>query len=76
MSFMLLIYNYQKYNGKYNKLRLYWKEETRHTRISKGFLVVNSLILPWIPLILMGYYCEIEQQIKVRRLDIEEELKR
>jgi hypothetical protein len=54
MSFMFLIYNYQKYNGRYNKLRYYWKEETRRTRIGKGILVIISLILPWIPLILMG----------------------
>lgn len=54
ISFVLLIYNYQKYSGKYNKLRFYWKDETRRVRIGKGFLVIVSLILPWIPLILMG----------------------
>lgn len=54
VSFVLLIYNYQKYNGKFNKLRFYWKDETRRERIGKGFLVIISLVLPWIPLILMG----------------------
>lgn len=51
---ILFIYNYRKYNGKYNKLRYYWKDEPRRVRIGKGFLVIVSLILPWIPLILMG----------------------
>jgi hypothetical protein len=51
---ILFIYNYRKYNGKYNKLRFYWKDETRRIRIYKGFLVIISLILPWIPLLLMG----------------------
>jgi membrane protein YdbS with pleckstrin-like domain len=51
---ILFIYNYRKYNGKYNKLRFYWKDEPRRVRIYKGFLVIISLVLPWIPIILIG----------------------
>ncbi len=51
-----IIYNYKKYNGSYNKLRFYWKNETRRTRIVKGILVVLSLVLPWIPIILIGIF--------------------
>ncbi len=51
---ILFIYNYRKYNGKYNKLRFYWKDEIRKVRILKGILVIISLVLPWLPVILIG----------------------
>lgn len=51
---VLLIYNYRKYNGKYNVFRFHWKDEPGKTYLLKGLLVILSLILPWIPLILMG----------------------
>ncbi|MVN20430.1 hypothetical protein [Mucilaginibacter arboris] len=56
IAFILLIYNYRKYNGSYNKLRYYWKDESRTMRVYKGLLVIVSLILPWAPLILMGMF--------------------
>jgi len=53
----LMIYNYRKYHsGRYNKLRLFWKNEDKTTRIWKGLLVLLALIIPWVPLILIGVY--------------------
>lgn len=51
-----IIFNYVKYNGKYNKYRSYWKDESYNANLIKGWLVVLSLILPWVPLILIGVY--------------------
>ena len=53
---ILMIYNYSKYQGRYNKLRLFWKNEDKVTRIGKGILVLLSLIVPWAPLILIGIF--------------------
>lgn len=53
---MLVIYNYRKYNGRYNKFRSFWKKETRRERFFKGVLVITSLICPWIPIIIIGVY--------------------
>lgn len=51
---ILVIYNYRKYNGRYNKFRSFWKKETRRERFFKGVLVIISLICPWIPIIIIG----------------------
>ena len=48
--------NYNRYNGQYNMLSSRWKNETRRERILKGILVVILLILPWIPIIIIGVY--------------------
>lgn len=53
---IMLFLNYKKYNGKYNPLRSRWKDEPRKYRIVKGFLVILALIVPWIPIILVGIY--------------------
>ena len=53
---LLVIYNYHKYDGNYNRLKLYWKEETGKLRLVRGFLVIISLLLPWLPIILIGIY--------------------
>lgn len=53
---LLVIYNYRKYNGRYNKFRSFWKRETNNERFLKGILVIASLIGPWIPIILIGIY--------------------
>lgn len=54
LSIGLFIYNYRKYNGTYNKFRLYWKNENKKTRFYKGVLIIICLILSWVPLILIG----------------------
>jgi hypothetical protein len=51
---VLMILNYRRYVGRYSKLKIYWKEEQPNVRRMKGFLVVVSIILPWVPLILLG----------------------
>lgn len=38
---------FRKYGDKYNMYKKYWKDETRETRILKGFGVILSLVLPW-----------------------------
>lgn len=53
---ILLFFNYRKYYGKYFKYKNYWKEETKKEQFKRGVLVIFSLIIPWIPLILMGIY--------------------
>lgn len=53
---ILMFYNYSKYQGRYNKLRLFWKNEDRATRIRKGILVLLALIVPWMPLVLIGIF--------------------
>lgn len=50
----LIVLNRFKYKQKYNKLRSHWKNETKAKRIFKGLLVILSLILPWIPLFVVG----------------------
>jgi large-conductance mechanosensitive channel len=53
---ILIILNYIKYNGRYNELNARWKSETKQERLLKGLLVLGFLILPWIPIILIGIY--------------------
>lgn len=53
---VFMIHNYRKYNGTYNKFKTYWKNESEKVRKWKGVLVVLSLILPWVPLILIGIF--------------------
>jgi hypothetical protein len=47
-------FNYRKYNGTYNKFRSYWKNESESAQTLKGFLVVASIFLPFVPLILIS----------------------
>ena len=51
---MLMLYNFKLYANKYNKLRFYWKDETKNTRILKGTLVILSLVVPWVVVIMIG----------------------
>ena len=53
---VLFILNYKKYSGTYNKLKSHWKNESKAKRFYKGLLVILSMILPWIPLIVIGVY--------------------
>lgn len=50
----LSIYNYQKFKGKYFFYKSYWKDENKKVRRIKGLLVLLSLIIPWIPIVLLG----------------------
>ena len=54
--FVLLIYNQKKYKGKYLPLHHLWGDESKATKIRKGILVILSLVVPWLPLILMGVW--------------------
>ena len=54
--FILLFFNYKKFNGKFNSLRSRWKDETRKHRLIRGFLVILALIAPWIPVVSIGIY--------------------
>lgn len=56
MAGAIHIWNYFQYRGKYEVLKEYWKEEPLRNRRLKGFLVVLSIILPIVPLILVGVY--------------------
>ncbi|RNI30427.1 hypothetical protein EFB08_03940 [Rufibacter latericius] len=53
---MFAIYYFvnKKYNGKYNKYRFFWKNESKQTRFYKGILVILSIILPWVTCCIMG----------------------
>jgi hypothetical protein len=51
----LIAFNYFKYNGKYNLLKNKWKHETKIQRTIRGYLVLFSLVLPWVPLLLSGF---------------------
>ena len=53
---LILVFNYRKYDNTYNKFRFYCKDESKSKRRIKGILVVVSLIVPWLPIILMGIY--------------------
>ena len=45
VAFFGIVYlNYRKYNGKYNKFRSYWKDESSFKRFIKGLMVIVSLI--------------------------------
>jgi len=52
--FLCCFMNYRKYDGKYKELRDYWSYETRSVRFVKGFLVIISIIIPWLPMIIIG----------------------
>lgn len=52
--FSLIIYNYYKYKDKFNSYKRRWKDESRKTRKLKGVAVLACLILPWLPLFLLG----------------------
>jgi hypothetical protein len=54
LYFGLLIMNYLKYKGEYAKCKAYWKEETESKQFYRGLLVLFSLLIPWIPIILMA----------------------
>lgn len=46
--------NYFKYKDKYNNLKTRWKNEPTTQSIFNGFLVVLSLIIPWILLVMIA----------------------
>ena len=56
-SLCLYVWNHSRYNEcKYNTLKEYWKHEPPNERRLKGFLVALSIILPIVPMILMGIF--------------------
>ncbi len=50
----LMIFNYRKYLDTYNKFRTHWKNESPLKKRLKGFLVIFSILMPWLPLILLS----------------------
>jgi hypothetical protein len=56
LTFGIFIWNYVKFNDKYEQLKDYWKNESLNQSRLKGLLVILSIVLPWIPLILIGVY--------------------
>ncbi len=48
--------NYNRYNGSYNKYRFRWKDESESSKILKGFLVLLSIVLPFVPVMLVAIY--------------------
>ncbi len=54
--FGLVYFNYRKYNGTYNKLRFHWKDEPKAARLAKGFLVIVSLLVPWVLVFVLGIH--------------------
>jgi hypothetical protein len=53
---VLLFVNYKSYSGKYDKYKLYWKDERSTKRFFKGILVILSLLLPIIIFVLINNY--------------------
>jgi membrane protein YdbS with pleckstrin-like domain len=49
---VILILNFKKYYGKFNTYRYKWENETHSTL--KGYLVILSLVIPWIIIIYIG----------------------
>ncbi|WP_462227999.1 hypothetical protein [Mucilaginibacter sp.] len=56
ITLLLIFYNYKKYKGRYSYYREYWQDEVRSQRLLKGYLVLISLILPWIAVFLIATY--------------------
>jgi hypothetical protein len=52
--FALIIYNYLTYNHKYEKIKIRWENETGKESVLRGVLLLVSIIIPWIPLVLLG----------------------
>ena len=52
----LIIFNRIKYHKRYNEFRKYWQSEPKKQYILKTIYVFLSIVLPWIPLILIGVY--------------------
>ncbi|NQX41294.1 hypothetical protein SAMN05421820_107165 [Pedobacter steynii] len=58
IALYFMIYNYKKYNGKYNKYRYYWKEETKETRLLKGCYILLAFLFPIALVIIFGVHWE------------------
>lgn len=56
ITLIFIIYNHRKYKGRYSDFREYWKDELHSQRVVKGYLVIASLILPWIIAFLTAIY--------------------
>ncbi len=56
ITLLFIIYNFRKYKGRYHIYREYWKDELHSQRVKKGYLVLFSLIMPWIMIFLVGIY--------------------
>lgn len=50
---LFLVLAYRKYTGRYNQLRLRWKNESRKIFYFKGLIVLLSLVVPWVLFVLI-----------------------
>lgn len=53
IAVLLVVLNYRKYNGTYNRFRFHWENESIEIRRIKGILVIISVLSPWIPLVVL-----------------------
>lgn len=53
---VFIIYNSKRYKNKYIFFKSYWRDETNNQKVFRGFLVILSLILPWISIIVMSIF--------------------
>lgn len=53
-AFVILL-NYFKYDGKYNRLKKHWASEPARLKEVKGLLVIVALLLPWLPLLVFSF---------------------
>lgn len=54
-----LIRNYFRFDGQYKYLRDYWSAEDDNIKLLKNLLVIISIILPWVPMLLIGAYWKV-----------------
>ena len=51
---IVAVINDFKYKNKFASYKSVWKDEPEKEKFIKGLLVIGLLILPWVPLILLG----------------------
>jgi len=54
VSIILMIVNGRKYDGRYDELDSRWKDEPENKKIFNGFLLILSMMLPWVGLFLIS----------------------
>ena len=56
LTAIMIFINYLRYNGKYDILSLKWDKETKSQSYYRGVMVLLALILPWVPIVVIGAY--------------------
>jgi uncharacterized membrane protein len=52
--FILMIFNGRKYDGRYKELDAKWENESENKKTLNGFLVILSMLLPWVWMFLLS----------------------